>query len=145
MMRAASESRGTVFNSVWRTRGFAVCVFASCGLLACVTHPKDISPKSEGGVVASSANLKVELVNVKLVDGKYRYFCSIHNAGSTPFSGSLKVESVNRRGEAVGGERFTITTAIEPGLRRVVYLDQHTGPPEVHGDYGITSFRITAE
>lgn len=99
----------------------------------------------ETRVATAPSNLTVELVNVKFVDGQYRYFCSIHNIGSTPFSGSVKIESINKRGEKVGGEHFTTTTPIEPGLRRVVYIDQHTGPPDVHGDNGITAFRITVE
>jgi hypothetical protein len=127
-----------------RQRGSArllrLCVFLSLSvwLMGCGGRPGEKPDQNQH-------ELSVELVNVKVVDGKYRYFCSIQNIGTTPFSGSVKIESINKKGELVGGEHFTTTTPIEPGLRRVVYFDQNTGPPDVHGDYGIATFRITVE
>ncbi len=124
----------------------SVRMVRGCLLLLCFWSTAcDTSPRRETRIAISPANLTVELINVKFVNGKYRYFCSIHNVGSTAFSGAVKIESVNKKGDTVGGERFTTTTPIEPGLRQVVYLDQHTGPPDVHGDYGVTSFRLTVE
>jgi hypothetical protein len=117
------------------------CLLGFLWLIACDGHPGRDTRAGK----SSLANLTVELISVKFVDGQYRYFCSIHNEGSTPFSGSVRIRSVNKRGEAVGGDRFTTTTPIEPGLRQVVYFDGRTGPPDVHGEYGIVSVRFDVE
>lgn len=126
-------------GSALRLIGFCILLLSLC------SGGCGNSPSVEMRRAASSAHLTVELVNVKKVDGQYRYFCGIHNVGSTPFSGSVTVHSVNRKGDTVGGKSFTTSRPLPPGLRMVVYFDQYTGPAEVDGDLGIASLRLTMD
>ena len=77
---------------------------------------------------------------VKSVGGKHRYFFDIRNGELTPFTGSVRIELIGRAG-ALGGETFETRRPIQSGLGTSVFLDINTGPPSVHGEYGITSFR----
>ena len=80
------------------------------------------------------------LQNTKKVENKYRWFFDIRNQGTKPFEGSVEIKLKNAKGNTLAFEEFSTKQPIQPGLGTVVYLDSNTGPPEVHGDYGITGF-----
>ncbi len=77
---------------------------------------------------------------VKSVGGKHRYFFDIRNNDQYPFTGSVRIELIGRAG-ILGRETFETQRSIQPGLGTFVFFDINTGPPSVHGEYGITFFR----
>lgn len=89
---------------------------------------------------APGQNITVTLLNTKVVDGKYRWFFDIRNKGETSFEGSVEIILKNKLGNVVTRETFETNKPIDPKLGTYVYIDTNTGPPEVHGEYGISSF-----
>jgi hypothetical protein len=113
-----------------------------CVLVACVATPEPKASNWGDNPDGTRYVMRVELLNVKEVNGKYRYFCRVFNSGNGPFKGEVDIDTVNAKGDAVGGSVFSFDKPIEPGLGRVVYFDQHTGPSEIDGKLGIASVRL---
>lgn len=90
-------------------------------------------------------NVTVTSLNVKLVDGKYRYYFDVRNHDTRPFNGSATIGLYNNKQQTSVGpeETFDTTKPMEPTLGSMVYFDINTGPPSVHGEYGITHFKFT--
>src|SRR6266702_4281116 len=81
---------------------------------------------------------------VKKIDGQYRYFFDVRNHDKKPWSGSATIELYNDKQEtSVGSNTFETTSPMQPGLGTSVYFNIHTGPPLVHGEYGITHFKYS--
>ncbi|MBI3679400.1 MAG: hypothetical protein HY235_03275 [Acidobacteria bacterium] len=104
---------------------------------------REVVPKGEEGR-PQSQKIGVQSQIVKAVARKYRYFFAIRNHGQTPFEGSVTIELKGRNG-TLGRETFTTRQPIAPGLGTSVYFDINTGPPSVHGEYGIMEFSYGVE
>ena len=107
--------------------------------------PTPATPKSVPAPRGRTPSIEVKSLNVKKIDGQYRYFFSIQNLDGEGYQGSVTISLINAKGEVWPGRNFTSSQTIPAGGGRVVYYDQQTGPPDVHGDYGITRFSGVAE
>jgi len=91
---------------------------------------------------ADKFNVEVKSLTVKSVGGKYRYFFDVRNHDTKLFEGSAYISLYNAKSQtSLGGEAFDTTTPIHPTYGTTVYFDINTGPPSVHGEYGITLFK----
>lgn len=93
----------------------------------------------------TSKDITVLSQAVKEVDGKYRYFFVIKNEGTTAFSGEVNIDLINAKGESVYNNTFTTSQAMTPGGITSQYIDAHTGPTSVHGEYGVQTFKYTVK
>jgi hypothetical protein len=90
-----------------------------------------------------SESITASYTTFKAIDGGYRHFGVLHNNGAKGLSGAVEIRTVNRNGDLAGGEMFTINGTLGPGATQPFYIDGSTGPPSVHGEYGIVGFRVT--
>ena len=92
--------------------------------------------------VVEQVNIRVTSQIVKKVDKKYRYFFDIRNHDDIPFSGTVKIELFNKKGNKNAYNSFDTNPTIEPNIGKSVYIDAYTGPSSVHSDYAINSFKF---
>lgn len=88
-----------------------------------------------------SRDISVTSLIVKKTGGSYRYFFDIRNNDSTEFSGSVAIKVFGFSSTVPnGGETFSTTKPIQPGLGNYVYVETYTGPTSISGAFGIKSF-----
>ena len=92
-------------------------------------------------IIITSEVVKKITVDGLLGKGKrYRYFFDIHNKDSHVFDGKISITMKTKN-----GFKYTekINVNIQPGLHKSVYFDCLTGPENIHGDSGFSSFEYT--
>ena len=92
------------------------------------------------------AHLNVELLDVKRVGGKWRYFFRVTNKGKDTFRDSVTIQLKRKDGGTTWYETFDFDKVfIEPNVSKVVFTDVHTGMTEDYGEYKITNFSYEIE
>ncbi|MSR57499.1 MAG: hypothetical protein EXS05_07485 [Planctomycetaceae bacterium] len=87
-------------------------------------------------------DVRVNSLNVKRVDGKFRYFFQIRNHGANPFKGEITISLKRTDGGTTWFETFSTESPMQPDGITVVYTDAHTGPTSEFGEFKITTFRF---
>lgn len=85
-------------------------------------------------------DIRVKSLNVKNVDGKFRYFFQIRNHGTEPFHGDVTISLKRTDGSTTWYETFSATEPMQPDGATVVYTDANTGPTSDFGEFKITAF-----
>lgn len=97
--------------------------------------------------VAPVTDIKLVVTSqiVKKVNGKYRYFFDIRNAGTEDFRGTVTVRLFNNLYKsALASDTFDAKSSyIAPSIGKSVYIDANTGPVSEHGENGLTKFTYT--
>jgi hypothetical protein len=91
---------------------------------------------------SNKSNVVVKSLIVKKVDGKFRYFFDIRNNGNEDFIGEVSIYLYNNKQSLeLGRDTFKTEYPINPKLGNHVWIEINTGPPFIHGEYGITKFK----
>lgn len=97
------------------------------------------------GANARDSGIDVLSTIVKKVGGKFRYFFDVRNHGRANFYGTVTITLLNRQPDTRNGVETFTSNGIPAGLGTAVYMDIFTGPPAVHGDYGVERFSYEVE
>lgn len=108
-----------------------------------LTNPAPPPPPTE---VVKPNDIRVRSQIVKLVDGEHHYFFDIRNHGSNPFEGEVTIRLFAQNPEYASERKSTFVTTrpMEPGRGRYVSTELSTGPPSVHGEFGMATFTFEA-
>lgn len=115
-------------------------VFVASILTSAVT---DGDNEIESQVVQEQMDISVTSQNVKLIDGKYRYFFDIKNNDDKSFVGDINIDLISAEGKSIYDKNFK-DASIGVGIGKSIYIDISTGPVQVHGVNGISNFEFTA-
>lgn len=92
--------------------------------------------------ITQKATIGVSYKNVKLINGKYRWFYLVRNTSDIPFNGTVTIDATNAAGKSIYGKTFTMS--LVPNGSSIMYFDTHSKPASIAGDvYGITGFTAT--
>lgn len=99
---------------------------------------EDERPK---GIIVMS--LVVKRIKASSIGGTFRYFFSVRNYEAVEWSGTVKIRLVAQN--RIKGKEGEFKLIVHPNGSASGYFDASTGPPELHGEYGVTSFEVAAK
>lgn len=137
-----------VLHELWvGTKKFLILFFSIIGAvvaLVCIGLFFGAGESSTPPQVAyEQMEISVTSQNIKQVDGKYRYFFNIKNNDDKSFVGDINIDLISAEGNSIYGKDFK-DASIDAGIGKNIYIDANTGPVQVHGANGISSFEFTA-
>lgn len=89
--------------------------------------------------------LDLTFETVKQLDGKFRYFFRLRNAGSEPWNKPLSFKLLAQVGHEIpdAAETLLFTRPLRPGGFGRFWIDTRLGTPRTHGEYGADRVTIT--
>ena len=118
--------------------GCLLVVVALFGLGLLSNLRKDAPEKREA---VESFAIDVESLNVKSIDGTYRYFFRIKNNDQKGFHGQVAIGLLSGWGIIPETEKgFETDKAVDPGRAQVVYIESPVGPKSRQRDKPIERF-----
>lgn len=92
---------------------------------------------------APSSTYSVTCPAIKQLGDQFRYFFRITNISGADTTTPITILLLHSQGVNLIEDTFEPSAPIAAGRSQIVFLDSHTGPASVHGDWSITGFRIT--